>query len=133
MSSPSVLAMRAGSMRFTPQKPEIISIGKISVLLYPKVDASMSDPEKAMAFQQNKTALASAELNQKARILALVDQLDLMLTAKSSLADWERKLRLNWANYANLSILSWHSENGNLIDNIVTAVDASILLAALQA
>ena len=133
MSSPSVLAMRAGSTRFTPQKPEIVSIGKISVLLYPKVDASMSDPEKAMAFQQNKTALASAELNQKARILALVDQLDLMLTAKSSLADWERKLRLNWANYANLSILSWHSENGNLIDNIVTAVDASILLAALQA
>jgi len=120
-------------MRFTPQKPEIISIGKISVLLYPKVDASMSDPEKAMAFQQNKTALASAELNQKARILALVDQLDLMLTVESSLADWERKLRRNWANYANLSILSWHSENGNLIDNIVTAVDASILLAALQA
>ena len=57
--------------------------------LYPKVDASMSDPEKAMAFQQNKTALASAELDQKARILAMADRLDLMLTAESSLADWE--------------------------------------------
>jgi hypothetical protein len=35
-----------------------------------------------MAFQQNKTALASAELNQKVRILALAlaDWLDLMLT-----------------------------------------------------
>ena len=49
----------------------------------------MSDPEKAMAFQRNKMALASAELNQKARILALADRLDLMLTAESSLADWE--------------------------------------------
>ncbi len=65
----------------------------------------MLDPEKAMAFQQNKTALASAELNQKARILALADRLDLMLTAESSLADWERKLRLNWANFANLSLI----------------------------
>jgi hypothetical protein len=82
MPSPSVLAMCAGSTRFTPQKPEIVSIGKTSVLLYPKVDASMLDPEKAMAFQQNKTALASAELDQKAHILALADRLDLMLTAK---------------------------------------------------
>ena len=40
-----------------------------------------------MAFQQNKTALASADLDQKARILALADRSDLMLTAESSLAD----------------------------------------------
>jgi hypothetical protein len=71
MSSPTatVLAIRSSSMRFAPRKLEIVSIGKTSVLLYPKVDASMSDPEKAMAFQQNKTALALANLNQKARIL----------------------------------------------------------------
>ena len=33
----------------------------------------MTDPEKVMAFQQNKTALASADLDQKAHILALAD------------------------------------------------------------
>ena len=88
----------------------------------------MLDPEKAMASQQNKTAPASAELDQKACILALADRLDLMLTAESSLADWERKLRRNWANFANLSILSWHSGNGTLLNNTVTAKDASILL-----
>jgi hypothetical protein len=103
-----------------------VSIGKTSVTLYPKVDASISDPEKAMAFQQNKTALASADLDQKARILALADRLDLMLTAELSLADWERKLRRNWANFANLSILSWHSGNGNTINNTVTVADASM-------
>ena len=58
----------------------------------------------------------------------MADRLDLMLTAESSLADWERKLRNNWANFANLTILSWHSGNGNIINITVTAADASILL-----
>jgi hypothetical protein len=81
----------------------------------------MTDPEKVMAFQQNKTALASTDLDQKARILALTDRLDLMLTVESSLADWEQKLHCNWANFANLSILLWHGANGNIISNTTTA------------
>jgi hypothetical protein len=126
MSSPTVLAICSSSTRFAPRKSEIMSICKTSVTLYPKVNASMSDPEKAMAFEQNKTALASVDLDQKERILALADRLDLMLTAESSLADWERKLHNNWANFANLSILSWHGANGNIINNTATAADASI-------
>ena len=55
----------------------------------------MTDPEKVMAFQQNRMTLATADLDQKACILALADQLDLMLTAESSLADWEQKLHRN--------------------------------------
>ncbi len=70
-----------------PHKPEIVSIGRTSVSLYPKVDSSMTDPKKAMAYQHNKTALASADLDQRAHILTLADRLDLMLTAKSSLDD----------------------------------------------
>jgi hypothetical protein len=50
----------------------------------------MTDPEKAMAYQHNKTVLASADLNQQARILTLSDRLDLMLTAETSLTDWEQ-------------------------------------------
>ena len=38
---------------FIPQKPEIVSIGRTSVSLYRKVDETMSDPEKALAFQHN--------------------------------------------------------------------------------
>jgi hypothetical protein len=76
-------------MRFAPRNPKIMSIGKTSDSLYPKVDASMTDPEKAMAFQQNKMALTLADLDQKVPILALADRLDLMLTTESSLADWE--------------------------------------------
>ncbi len=88
----------------------------------------MSDQEKAMAFQKNKTALASADLNQKARIPALADRLDLMLTAESSFTDWGRKLHCNWENFANLSILSWHGANGAQINNTVTATNPATLL-----
>ena len=53
-----------------------------------------------------------------------------MLTVESSLADWERKLCHNWANFVNLSILSWHGANGNIINKTTMAADASILLPA---
>ena len=92
MSSPTVLTIRSSSTRFAPWKSENVSISKTTVSLYPKVDASMSDPEKKKAYHQNKTALSSADLDQKEHILALADRLDLILTAESSLADWERKL-----------------------------------------
>ncbi len=65
-------------------------------------------------------------VDQKERILALADRLDLMLTAESSLADWERKLRSNWANFANLSILSWHGANGNTLNNTTTEVSPDL-------
>jgi hypothetical protein len=128
MASPTVLVICSSSTRFAPCKPNNVSIGKTFVLLYPKVDASMSDPEKAMALQQNKMALALANLDQKACILALIDCLDFMLTAESSLANWGRKLHCNWANFANLSTLSWHGANGAQINNTVTATNPAILL-----
>ncbi len=87
MSSPNVQA--AVRCRFVPRAAEVVSIGRTSVSLYPKVDASMSEPKKALAYQQNWAALAGSDLDQRTRILALADRLDLMHTAESSLADWE--------------------------------------------
>jgi hypothetical protein len=55
----------------------------------------MTDAEKALAFQHNKTALASVNLDQHACLLTLAYRLNLMLMAKSGLADWERKLLRN--------------------------------------
>jgi hypothetical protein len=97
---------------FVPCKLKIILIGKTLVSLYPKVDFSMSDPEKVLAFQQNRTAFATANLDQRARILALTKRLDLMLTAESSLVDWECKLAKNWFNFGDLNIISWHNACG---------------------
>jgi hypothetical protein len=101
MSSPNIQAFRTSKAKrpFVPRKPEIVTIGRTSVSLYPKVDSSMTDPKKAHIYQHNKTALASADLDQRARILTLAERLDLMLMAESGLADWERKLSRNWANF----------------------------------
>ncbi len=87
MASPNIQAIRAAKAPFIPQKPEIVSVGRTLVSLYKKVDETMSDPEKALAFQHNRTALAGADLDQRARILTLADQLNLMLTAEAGLAD----------------------------------------------
>ncbi len=88
----------------------------------------MSDPKKAMAYQHNKMALASADFDQCMCILTLADWLNLMLMAKSSLANWEQKLTKNWANFGNLEIISWHNLNGGRINNTTDATNPSILL-----
>jgi hypothetical protein len=83
-----------------------------------------------MAYQQNKTALASADLDQRVRILALTKHLDLMLTTESSLADWERKLMKNWFNFQYyLTIISWHDTKGDPINNTTVAGDPAVLLS----
>ncbi len=81
-----------------------------------------------MAYQQNKTALASTNLDQRTHILVLTKHLNLMLTAESSLAGWEQKLMKNWASFKYLSIISWHNPKGNPINNTATAVDPAVLL-----
>jgi hypothetical protein len=96
--------------------------------LYRKVDETMSDPEKALAFQHNRTALAGADLDQRARILTLADRLNLMLTAEAGLADWERNLSKNWSNFQYLQILSWHDERGTRINTTTVPGDTSVLL-----
>jgi hypothetical protein len=129
MASPNIQAIRASKSPFIPQKPKIVSIGRTSVSLYRKVDENMSDPEKALAFQHNRTALAGADLDQRAaRILTLADWLNLMLTAEASLTDWERKLSKNWANFSYLTILSWHDERGARINATTVAGNSSVLL-----
>ena len=130
MSSPNIQAFRTTTTKspFVPRKPEIVTIWRTSVSLYPKVDSSMTDSKKALAYQHNKTALASADLDQRARILTLAERLDLMLMAESGLADWERKLSRNWANFQNLTILSWHDAKGAAIFNTTAAGDLSTLL-----
>ena len=128
MASPAIQAIRALKSPFVPQKPEIVSIGRTSVSLYKKVDKSMSDPKKALAFQHNRTALAGADLDQCMRILTLADRLNLMLTAEASLADWECKLSKNWSNFRYLTILSWNDQKGSRITSTTDAGDSLVLL-----
>ena len=130
MSSPTIQAYPASKTKkpIVPCKPKIVTIGCTSVSLYPKVDSSMTDPKKALAYQHNKTTLASADLDQHACILVLAERLDFMLMAESGLADWERKLSRNWANFQFLTILSWHNATGAAITNTTVVGDLLTLL-----
>jgi hypothetical protein len=128
MASPNIQAIWASKSPFILQKPKIVSIGCTSVSLYRKVDENMSDPEKAVAFQHNRTARAGADLDQRVQILTLANRLNLMLMGEASLADWERKLSKNWANFRYLTILSWHNERGARINATTIAGDSSVLL-----
>jgi hypothetical protein len=127
MSSPTINAIRATKSPFVPCQPEIVWIGRTLVSLYPKIDSSITDAEKALAFQHNKTALSSANLDQRAHFLTLADCINLMLAAELGLADWERKLFRNWVNFQHLAILSWHDAKGDFIMDTTSATNPSIL------
>ncbi len=108
MSSPSIKAIWATKSPFISRQTEIVSIDRTLVSLYLKGNSSMTNAEKALAFQHNKTAPTLAYLNQRACLLTLADPLNLMLTAELGLTTWERKLSCNWPNFQHLTILSWH-------------------------
>ena len=128
MLSSEIQAIWASKSPFVPRKLKIVTIRRTSVLLYPQVNEKMTNPKKTMAYQHNKTALVSADLDQHAHILTLANWLNLILTAESSLANWERKLSRNWANFQYLMILSRHDVKGATITPTTTAGDSSALL-----
>jgi hypothetical protein len=72
MSSLTIKAIQATKSTFVPCQPEILSIGCTSASLYPKVDLSMTDVEKALVFQHNhKMALVSVNLDQRTSLPSL--------------------------------------------------------------
>ncbi len=87
----------------------------------------MTNAKKALIFQHNKMALASANLNQHARFLTLADCLNLLLTAESDLANRERKVSCDWENFQYLTILSWHNAKGDVIVDTMSATNPSVL------
>jgi hypothetical protein len=127
MSSPRIKAIWVTKSPFIPCKLEIILISHTSVSLYLKVDSSMTNAKKALTFQHNKMALASANLDQCVGLLTLANRLNLILMATSGLTNWERKLSRNWANFQYLMILSWHNAKGDVIVDTTSANNPSIL------
>jgi hypothetical protein len=50
---------------FIPRTLKPVQIDKMTVKLYPVVDLTMKPPERAHAFQINKTALAAPGINRR--------------------------------------------------------------------
>jgi hypothetical protein len=80
--TPSVVAMStknppaaATNHMFVPRPLELVQVDKQTGKLYPVVDSSMKPPERAHAFQTNKTALSAPGINR----CTLLDTLDVQL------------------------------------------------------
>jgi hypothetical protein len=97
---------------FVPQTLEPVQIDKMTVKLYPVVDSTMKPPERAHAFQINKTALAAPGIDCRMMLDTLGAQLNLSSIVDGVLGDWTRHFQRAWCNFTNLTILSFHNDAG---------------------
>ncbi len=66
-----------GTYMFVPRPLEPVQVDKQTLKLYPIVDLSMKPPERAHAFQANKTARSAPGINRRAMLDTLSMQLNL--------------------------------------------------------
>jgi hypothetical protein len=116
---------------FIPRTLEPVQIDKMTVKLYPVVDWTMKPPERAHAFQINKTALATPGIDRCLMLDTLDAQLNLSAIVDGVLGDWTRHFQRAWCNFANLTILSFHINAGNQVNN-TTAADLAVLLPVVD-
>ena len=117
---------------FVPRALESIQVDKHTYKLYPVIDRSMLAPERAHAFQTNKVALSVPGIARRAMLDALGAQLNLSAIVDGVLGDWTCHFCHNWFNFANLTILSFHSDAGTQVNDTTTAEDSAILLPILD-
>jgi len=116
---------------FVPWTLEPVQIDKMTVKLYPVVDSTMKPPERAHAFQINKTALAAPGIDHRMMLDALGAQLNLSAVVDGVLGDWTRHFQRAWCNFANLTILSFHNDAGNQVNETIAA-DSAVLLPVVD-
>ena len=117
---------------FVPRTLEPVQIDKMTVKLYPVVDSTMKPPERAHAFQINKTALAAPGIDRRVMLETLGAQLNLSAIVNGVLGDWTRHFQRAWCNFAHLTILSFHNDAGAQVNDTTTAADSAVLLPVID-
>ena len=121
----------SGSTVFVPRTLEPVQIDKMTVKLYPVVDSTMKPPERAHAFQINKTALAAPGIDRRVMLDTLGAQLNLSAIVDGVLGDWTRHFQRAWCNFDNLTILLFHNNAGAQVNDTTTA-DSAVLLPVID-
>ena len=116
---------------FVPRTLEPVQIDKMTVKLYPVVDLTMMPPERAHAFQINKTALAAPGIDRRVMLDTLGAQLNLSAIVDGVLGDWTRHFQRAWCNFHHLTILSFHNDAGAQVNDTTTA-DSAVLLPVID-
>ena len=116
--------------KFIPKKKVIVQIGRTNLYVYPTVTADMTDDERSLAFNINKTAL------QNARSIPYDQKINHMgeLLGCSNLIDIERSVFKNAAfdflkQNLNLTLASYHNAQGIIVND---ALDAAGNLKPVQ-
>lgn len=122
-------ASSIAALTFEPKKAVLVQVGRVSLMMYPQIDASMPIWERAHAFHLNRSACASSNIDQNAQLEALGSQLNLESIVDGSRADFQSHFTTNWMNMQHLRILSFHDIGGRLINpaTCCTAADPVIL------
>jgi hypothetical protein len=127
---PSVL--EANHM-FVPWPLKPVQVVKQTVKLYLVIDLTVKPPEHAPhAFQINKTGLASPDIDCRAMLNTLGMQLNLSAIVDGVLGDWNHHFCCNWCSFANLTILSFHSNAGTQVNKTTTADNSVVLLTVVD-
>jgi hypothetical protein len=102
----------------------------MTVKLYPVVNLTMKLPERARAFQINKTALATPApgIDRCMKLDSLGTQLNLSTIVNSVLGNWNRHFGCNWYNFSNVAILSFHNDSGAQVKAETTATDLAVVI-----
>jgi hypothetical protein len=116
---------------FVPRTLEPVQIDKMTIKLYPVVDSTMKLPERAHAFQINKTALAAPGIDRRVMIDTLGAQLNLSAIVDGILGNWTHHFQRAWCNFDNLTILLFHNDAGAQV-NDTTAADLAVLLPVID-
>jgi hypothetical protein len=116
--------------KFIPKKKVIVQIGRTNLYVYPTVTADMSDDERSLAFNINKTAL------QNARSIPYDQKINHMgkLLGCSNLIDIERSVFKNAAfdylkQNVNLQVVSYHNAQGAMVND---ALDPAGIIKPVQ-
>jgi hypothetical protein len=120
------------NLLFIPWPLESVQVDKINVKLCPVVNSSMLAPERAHAFQTNKTALYIPGINRRPMLDTLGTQLNLSAIVDGILGDWNHHFCRNWCNFAHLTILSFHSNAGTQVNNTTDPNNSAVLLPVVD-
>jgi hypothetical protein len=105
-----------------------ISVGRSTIYVYPCVDKSMQPHKRAHAYHITLTALSSQNLDLRLQLDALGHQLNLQATVDGVVNDRLQLFQDHWCDFSRLTILSFHSVNGDVNKGTTTAADTNILL-----
>ena len=117
---------------FVPRALVPIAASHTTVNPYTIIDPYMHVEERAHAYQINKTALASTPVNLRVWLDVLGQRLNLAATVDSVRDDWLCFVHNSWCDFSRLTILSFHNNAGDQINNTTTAANMAILLPVIN-